>query len=212
MGVELLDRVVHLGGAALGEVAATSAVVVHEEQIAREERAADVVGEARGCVARRGDGPHGERAGLERLAIGDEHVELAAVGGEVREREDVLERRLHLLDRGADDDTRVEATSKELRAREVIGVRVRLEREVQAELLARHELAQPIDRLGVREGTDGLVVEHRIDRDGVAGRLVEHDVAEREGAGIEEGLDTHDGPRFSRRSWGRHRARCGRVP
>ena len=116
----------------------------------------------------------------------------APVDGERRrEVKEALERGLHLADPLADRHLRVEASAQELRGREVIGVRVRLQDEVDAELLRERVGDHSIHGLRRGRAARGVVVEHGVDDHGVARREIRDDVGHREGAWIVEGFDVH---------------------
>jgi hypothetical protein len=129
-------------------------------------------------VPGRGDHVDGEAAGQEALAVGEQAVELAAVRRElVAEVEHRLEHALDLADALADgDDGAGEAGAQHLRARHVIGVRVRLEHGAQQEPLAAQEVADAVDGLGEDQRGERVVVEDRIDHQRVPGVRVVHDV------------------------------------
>jgi hypothetical protein len=73
----------------------------------------------------------------------------------------------------------------------VVGVRVGLEERPQVELFAAHVGGDAVDRLGGEQAAAGLVVEDRVDDEGVAGGRVVDDVGEGRGPGVEERLDVH---------------------
>ena len=134
------------------------------------------------------------RARVDDLAVAEELVELAAVRREAgRKVKDALEHLLHVGDPLANGHGRVgEELLEELRARQMVGVSVRLEDVTQVELLVLEEARDPLDVLGPHLRAARLVVEDRVDHDRVPALGVEDDVGEREGAIVVEGFDFHD--------------------
>jgi hypothetical protein len=142
----------------------------------------------------------GDRADLQRacgelFAVLHEDVELGAIGRELLEVEHSLEGLLNLLDVLADHHLGLEAPLEPLGAGDVVGVRVRLEHVVHAQLLVAQKHRELLERVGLRLGPERVVVEDRIDHDGVLRARIEDDVGQRVGRGIEEGLDVHGGSR-----------------
>ena len=124
-GEQSPDRTVEHGGVAAGEIAARRTAVGHEDRIADEERIADKIGHAVAGVTGHGDHPHFGLAETEGFVVGEQVIELRAVGGEIRfQVEDRLEGRLHLADAFADADAATALRLQPGRGGEVIGVRM----------------------------------------------------------------------------------------
>src|SRR5690606_28806836 len=94
-------RAIQLRGVAAGKIAARGAAGGREQRVADDENVADRVGDAVRRMARRGDDARLELADAECLAVREQAIELAAVGREIAELEDALERALHVDDAGA---------------------------------------------------------------------------------------------------------------
>ncbi len=187
----LRHRVVERARVALGEVAAADSDVVEEERVTGEDRVAHLEAHAGGRVARRRDRLELQPAEIEHLPIGEEDVELSAVGAKLVEREDVLEDALDLGDARADRHLRAVPLLEPLASREVIGVSVGLEDVAHVELLPIDEGRELLERLRPHLPSGWFEVEDRIDHDRAARGLVEHDIGDGKRPFIEEGLDVH---------------------
>ena len=101
-----LDRSIELTGVTARKIGARGAVVGHEQRVADEHGIADLVRQVRRRVARRVQDLDDEFANAERLAVGEQAVEIAAIGLQVFGIEYGAEDPLHVLDVLADADPR----------------------------------------------------------------------------------------------------------
>ena len=124
-GQELLHRLVEHLGIAPGEIAAGRAVIRGKERIPDEERIAHGIAHAGRRVPRRVKHLAGQLTDGKRRPVIEEHVELAAIGGEaVFDVEEPLEDALHHGDRGANRCFATQGLLQIRRRGEVIGVDV----------------------------------------------------------------------------------------
>ena len=182
----LVDRVVERLRAAGGEVRPARSVVLDEERVAGEQRVVHAVRHAGRRMTRRRDALDAERSRGEDLAVFEEAIELAAVDRELGPIEDAAKGLLHRLHALADGDLRAEPLFEPLPGRQVIGVRVGLERVVHPQAFALDHGGDLLDRRGARLARPRLVVEHGVDHDRVAGGRIIDEVRQRPGRRIEE--------------------------
>ena len=191
--VELLgDRVVQGFGASRGKVASTRTVVRHEHRVAREERISNLIGGARGGVPRRMDGFDRQAPDRKFFSIGDQLVELTAVGRKVfRQVEDIFEGFLNGRDEASNDDGGAQLFLQGMGARQMIGVRMRLQDCADFESLAVDKSQYIVDRF--RGYTDGqwIVVQYRIDDDGIFGCPVVNDIGQGKGSWVKKSFGQH---------------------
>lgn len=186
----VVDRAIHGMRVAAREVAAGSAVVGHEQGIADEGGVADQVGHAGRGMAGGVDGPGLDVADPERLAVVEQVVELAAVGGELRLGvEQLAEGVLHHGDVVADGQGAAELLLEEVSGAEVIGMNVGLEDPLHAQALFAHMGDEAIGAVVRGAPGGGIVVQYGVNKRALAALRIAHHVAVGEGGRIEEGFD-----------------------
>ena len=186
---QLADRAKEGAHVAAGEVGPRGTEIGHEQRVADEDVATDVVADVGGRMARRIQHLDGEIADGERLAVHEQPVEIAAVGLQVGGVEDRAEDLLDLLDVLADADLRAGLRLHVGRAGEMVGVGVGLQRPDHRVARLVGGLQHRLDGAGVDAAAVVIVVEHRIDEGSLLRLGIGHDVAHRVGGLVEEGLD-----------------------
>ena len=125
---KLTNGVIELVSVAARKIGARRAVIGHEQGIADKGRVRDLVSDIRRRMTRRVDHFGIQFADLETFAILEQMIEIAAVGLEISCVKDRSENSLHVLDVLADADIGPGLGLDVGRARQMVGVRVGLER------------------------------------------------------------------------------------
>ena len=143
-----------------GEIGTRGAEVRHEQRVADKGGIIDLVGDVGRSMARRArhDLAH-QFADLEAFAVGEQLIEVAAVSLQVVGGEHRPENLLHVLDVLADTDLGAGLGLDVGRARQVVGVGVRLERPHDGPALLPGSAQNRLDRPGVDRATVVVVVE-----------------------------------------------------
>jgi len=191
-GQQALDGVVQLRGIPARKVGARRAHVGQEQGVADEDRILDLVGHVGRRVAGHVQGRDRQATDLEALAVGQQAVELAAVGQEAAlEVEDAAEHLLHRADVRADGDLPAQVVADVLRAREVVGMGVGFQDPLHLPALGAHVVDDAVGRGAGQRAGFGLEIQHRVDhRDLAAGGVGQH-IAHRAGDVVVEGFDVH---------------------
>ena len=135
-------------------------------------------------------GGYYEVADGELVAIGEQAVELPAVGDEIRARIEYLGKMaLHLDDVGADGDAAAAALLQALSAGEMVGMDVGLEDPGEAQRLLGEEAHHPLDAFIAGAAGARLVIEQGIDDGAIRPFPGIHHMTHRAGDAVMEGLD-----------------------
>ena len=195
-GEQAAQRTIEGARVATGEVATGGAGIGHEQRVADEHRLLVTLGEqvtdASGGVARGVHDRDAQAADRDRLAIGKEMVELAAVGGEARSGvEKPAEYALHDSHLPADRCPAAELFLEVGGCREVIGVDVRLENPLDAGTGLGDAADQPVSIVGADSSRLRVVIEHAVDDDAARSVSIEDEVAVAARRRIKESFNVH---------------------
>ncbi|CEE78461.1 conserved hypothetical protein [Xanthomonas citri pv. citri] len=187
--VQALDRRKQLAGIAAREIATRRARIRHEQRVARKQRIADQIRNAVAGVAGHRDDACFDTAKLEALVIGEQMIELRAIGTEVV-RQCVLRGKgsLHLANSLADADARLRPVLLQpLRRRQVIGMRMGFQQPLQLPSVLLDGGKDALRRLAADDAALGRVVQRRVDhRRRTGGRIGDH-IGEGVAVGMKEG-------------------------
>jgi len=137
----------------------------------------------------------GQRAERDLVAIGEETVELAAVGGRARLVENGAEDLLDRADLRADGGLRAGLRLEVMRRREVVGMGMGLEKPDDPRARLRRGGEQGVGALRRDPARLRVVVENGIDDRGLAARRVDHEIGDGIGRFVEKGADFRCGHR-----------------
>ena len=159
-------RVVKAGRVATGKITTGRSIGRGKQRVADKNGIFDQVADAVGGVPGRFDYPDGQRADFERVSLGQQAVELAAIGRHARHVEHSGKRLLHLTDSVTTGNAGPAALPDQVRRRQVIGMGMRFQHPVDAAVHVFGGLQHRIDEGGVGQSADRIIYPYRVDNSG----------------------------------------------
>ena len=170
-------------------VGACRAIVRHEQRVADKHSIFDLIGHVGGRMSWRVEDLDGEISKLEAFAAGKEMVELAAVAFQVGRVEHRAEDLLHVADVLANTDLGAGLELDIGRARQMIGMGVRLEHPLNGETVGGSGGENDVCGLGRGLAARMVVIEHRIDHRRSLRLGIGDEIAHGVGRLVEKGAD-----------------------